>query len=34
LYARLFEAFLEAPEDEEDGLPAPLAEFAAAGASA
>ena len=29
LYARLFEAFLEAPEDEEDGLPAPVAELAA-----
>jgi hypothetical protein len=34
LYARLFEAFLEAPEDEEDGLPAPLAESVAAGAPA
>lgn len=29
MYARLFEAFLEAPEDEEDGLPAPMSELAA-----
>jgi hypothetical protein len=34
LYARLFEAFLEAPEDEEDGLPAPAAELAAVGVPA
>jgi hypothetical protein len=31
LYTRLFEAFLETQEDEEDGLPAPLAELSAVG---
>ena len=34
LYARLFEAFLEAPDDEEDGLPVPVRSLAVAGVPA